>query len=123
MKMSNPKEKVIVKKVKAFPIPINLSVAEGQPPIKGEILRLTLVGFQMTCKERMFKVGETFIAAFSLPVLKLSIKEVVVVAKTYDTFLDASVSEKTRITEIHFKSLSLENEKSIRNFMHAIGLK
>lgn len=121
--MSNPKEKVVVKKVKAFPIPIDLWVAEGQPLTKGEILRLTLVGLQMTCKDRMFKVGETLIATFTLPVLKLSIKEVVVVAKTYDTFLDASVSEKTRITEFHFKTLSLDNEKSIRNFMHAIGLK
>jgi hypothetical protein len=114
---------VVVKKVRAYPITVLLTKADGTPPLRATILRVNSIGLQMESSQILFKVGEDVKVSFTLPHLGHDVDELMRVIKTTDSYKDLNTNEKHYITELHFKSLSPKHSDYIRQFMFAIKQK
>jgi hypothetical protein len=115
------KEQVLVKRVRPYPIPAKVTKSETSPPIEGQILRVTKLGFQMEFVQLLFSVGEIYSAEFVIPFFEKTIKENVKIVRTMDRYLDQKATIKGYLVEMHFTNLSRENAKSIAEFESAIN--
>lgn len=116
----------VVKKVSPYPIPVQLNLVEGQPPFKAHIVKLTDFGFLMQCDQsHYYRVAETYIVQFVIPVFDRGVKTKVKVIKTYDG-IEAKMGKdivKAMTVEMHFSDLSTSQKDSIRQFLTKIGQK
>ncbi|MBX2996403.1 MAG: hypothetical protein KF681_16395 [Bdellovibrionaceae bacterium] len=115
-----------IKKVQPYPFGIDIVLAEGAPPVRGFVHKLTDVGFLMrTANEHHFKVGDNHQARFELPVVHLLFDEPVKVIKTYDAVEDVKNKElkKNFTIELHFRSLPPKKREDILKFLALIGQK
>ena len=115
--------KVVVKKVKPYPFDIEIIKAEGAPPIKGVVLKLTQTGFIMrTSQDHHFVVADVHKAKFELPYLHLVFAEGVKVIKTYDTVneVKGKTFSKAYLVEMHFVLLNAKKSQEVFTFLHMI---
>ena len=127
--MAKKAEVVKVEKVQPYPIATLVSRVEAagnHPPIDGETIRVEDFGVLFKTKARFFKLGDYYMVNFEIPVLKIQVIEEVRVVKTkesYETLVPGTAQEKVVTVEFHFKGLSEESKKAIRNFTFRIGQK
>lgn len=115
--MSNKAEKVIIQKVKPYPIESSLE-QEGKK-LSGDILKLTPKGFIMDMKRSVVLVGKEYLVVFELPVLREYIRCKCKVIKTYDHSTEAAGTQ--RLSEMHFLGLTDEYRERVKKFLVAIG--
>ncbi len=109
---------VNVKKVNPYPISATLTGSSG--PIKGNIEKLSKVGFLVET-EKGLGLGQQFSVQFELPVMLTPINIIGVVVKVYTQYGGSSGGQKSHsLNEIHFKSLSKEQSQSIYRFLVTI---
>ncbi len=113
-----------VKRVTPYPIETKVFKVEGQAPIKGQIWKLTDVGFLMKVESMYyFKVTEELIADFILPASNHEIKAACKVVKTYDIMEHLSRDQKVKLltVEMHFLHLTDDNKKWIVAYLEGSG--
>lgn len=105
--------------VAPYPIPVQLVKTEGQPPIKGAILRMTEIGFLAKVDgAHFFTVGETWHLNLELPASHAPVKTDGKIIKTYDGLERVGGTQvKIKTVEIHFKSLTGEQRNNIENYL------
>lgn len=104
-----------VKKIAPYPIALDVLKAEGQPPLKESIVKLTEIGFIMRVDaQHFYKVGEDYIFHFQLPVLNVAVQAHGKVIKTYS-------NPRDHLVEVHFRSLGDRERNGIHNFLIRIG--
>jgi hypothetical protein len=104
-----------VKKVTAYPISATLTGPSGA--IKGNIVKLTKVGFLIET-EKSLTVSGQFTVSFELPVSLETVTCVGVVVKVYSRYGGEPGKLKSHaLNEIHFKSLSGEQSQRIHQFL------
>lgn len=116
----------VVKKVSPYPIPLQLNLVEGQPPFKGNIVKLTDFGFLMQCDQKhYYRVTEVYVVQFLIPVFDRAIKAKAKVVKTYDTLKTEGGKDLSKIltVEMHFVDLTASQKESIHQFTAKIGQK
>jgi hypothetical protein len=110
--MSDPSS---VKKVAPYPIPLDVIKAEGQPPQKESIVKLTDIGFLMRVEaDHFYKVGEDYSFHFQLPVLNIDVQAKGKIVKTYS-------NPREHLVEVHFKALGDRERSGIHTFLVKIG--
>ena len=115
-----------VKIVPAYPIHVEIVQAEGTPPLTGQILKLTEIGFLMRVNtSHFYKVGESYTIQFEIPVVGFPVATVVRVIKTYDAMeaVNKKQTTKTYTIEMHFKALPTQDRLNINNFLVKSGQK
>lgn len=111
--MANPKQKVVVKKVAAFPFPIQLKLDEKL--IRGEVVKLESIGIMVKVEEFLV-VNKPVEFIFEFPVLNATVRGLGKIVKTYDSL--AGVKQKIHhLGEIHFTELSSEARDTINEFI------
>lgn len=102
-----------VHKIAPYPILVELTKVEGQPPLKGSIVKMTEVGFLMKVDTiHFYKVGENLHLQFKLPVVNATVRCDGKVIKTYDAMeAVGELKGKLYTVEIHFKNI-IEKEKA-----------
>ena len=118
--MKDPKEKTVRVKVSPYPIPLAISTPSG--PHKGNILKLTFIGFLAEVPDA-FVTGNKLDVQFILPVLGLEFKEPVVVIKVYDQYQGKTDkgAEVYRLVEFHFRTIGQDAKEKIGRFLKKIG--
>lgn len=116
----------VVKKVSPYPIQAHLNLVEGQPPFKAHIVKLTDFGFLMQCdRSHYYRVAETYVVQFVIPVFDQGVKAKAKVIKTYDG-IEAKIGKdivKAMTVEMHFVELATSQKEAIRQFLAKIGQK
>lgn len=123
MRKQQAKEAIVVSKIKPYPIPVKVWLVESTPPLLGEILRVTKIGFQMEVPEVLFKIGDQYKVEFTIPLQNRTITARTTIMKTMDRYKDAKATIKGYLIEMHFLSLSKEDERAIGQFETAINQK
>lgn len=115
----------LVHKVAPYPIAIELTKVEGQPPMKGSIVKMTEVGFLMKVDTiHFYKVGENIHLTFKLPVVNSTVRCDGKVIKTYDAMEAVGESkEKLYTVEIHFKNMIEKEKASVISYLVKSGQK
>lgn len=129
-----------VKKVKAYPFPVNFQI--GTLAVPGQIVKLTLQGFLAEVGLGSLKPGDRFECSFELPVLHHFISSPGVMMKLYNQWSGSSeaavgVSNEPKppapgegstsgpnvlhLIEFHFQNLSAENRGKIQAFLSALS--
>lgn len=119
-------QEIEVKKVSPYPFEVQLTKAEGVPPSKGMIVKMTDFGFLMRVESIHCKVGENYQLSFMLPVLDTSVRAQGKVVKTYDGIEQMNkkdASKKHYIVELHFIELPSTAKTSINNYLVKSGQK
>lgn len=109
---------VIKKRVQPYPIDAVLDLS-GQI-LKGQIKKLTLLGFLVDTGEYLFKVNERLNIRFEIPVYHKEVISEVKVIKTYDQYQGAN-NAKTHLVEMHFIGLPESHKEVIKLFLKKIG--
>lgn len=117
------KEPIVVTKIKPYPIAVKLWTNGTLPPLLGDILRITKLGFQMEAQNSLLNIKEQYQLEFTLPFYNKTIRETAQVVKTMDSFKDGKAKVKSYLIELHFVSLSKDHEKAIIEFETAIKQK
>lgn len=110
--------KTEVKKVKAFPFPITVKVANHV--VNGQLVKMGRMGFMIETTSALLSVGDTVEAEFTLPVMKEVINCTGLVVKLFNQMTGAG---GMRIAEIHFKLLPDAAREKIMNYLTAAGAK
>ena len=113
-----------IKKIAPYPIPAQVTKAQGQPIFKADIVKLTDFGFLAKVDvTHFYKVGENYEIQFSIPVTLESISGPVKVMKTYDAIESIVGSEKLKMytVEMHFTQISETQRRHILSFLIKIG--
>ncbi|MBT4761884.1 MAG: hypothetical protein HOO06_09330 [Bdellovibrionaceae bacterium] len=105
----------IREKVKPYPMKLNLV---GGKIIKGEILKLTEVGFLSDLKGEFVEVGDAYKADFTIPVFSKHITIDIIIIKTYDHYM--SKDNVVRIVECHYEFIGDDIKQEINRFLEAI---
>lgn len=107
-----------ISKIPPYPIPVEIFKIEGKPPLKGNIVKMTQIGFLMRVETlHFYKVGETFHLQFQLPVVSTVVRCEGQVVKTYDAV------EKLYTVEIHFKNILGREKMAIKSYLEKSGQK
>lgn len=117
------KDPVTAKRTRPYPILTKVIKAETIPPIEGQILRVTTLGFQVEMAQIGFSVGDFFTVEFTLPFSHHTIVEKVRVVRTMDRFKDEKATIKGYLVEMHFLHLSSLNARFIGDFTSSINQK
>lgn len=124
---SEASDGVVIKKIKPYPFEIQVFVKEGAPPVIGAVLKVTDVGFLMRVEQKAhhFLVGTDHKVKFRLPGTPYEFDELTKVIKTYDSmdFEGAKSPVKHYTVEMHFRSMSREQEGHLMQFLKAIQQK
>lgn len=119
-----------ISKIPPYPIPIEISHIEEKPPLKGNIVKMTEIGFLMKVETiHFYKVGEILKIQFKLPVVNTVVRCEGKVVKTYDaidSIVDNVVSrtvEKLYTVEIHFRNIMEKEKASIISYLFKSGQK
>lgn len=123
--MGNGSDDAIVRKVAPYPFGIQITKAEGQPFQKGQVVKMTELGFLMKVDGKQFyKVGDSYQVRFELPAIHQSVSAAVRVIKTYDAMeMIDGAQVKINTIEMHFKNLSDSNRKHIHSYLVKSGQK
>ena len=106
-----PKETIVIKKVKAYPIATTLKSASAAYP--AQIVKLTQQGFLVEANVSGLKPGEKFDCSFEIPLTHYTISQQVVAVKVYS-------QTGKHLIEMHFTKLGANDQKSIAAFTYAI---
>lgn len=125
-------DQVKVKKVKAYPFPLQIMTDSGV--IQGQVVKLTLQGFLAEVPSSALQTGEKVQVSFELPVLHAVINEPGVMVKLYtqwggrgqtqgpaEASSAASNVHHLHLIEIHFKPLSIAGSESISTFLRSLN--
>jgi hypothetical protein len=114
-----------VQKVAPYPIDVSVMKTEGEPLVLGQIVKLTEIGFLMKVDASQFyRVGESRVVQFSLPVIGTLVSASVVVVKTYGDLAGPGASKVTsRTIEMHFRNLSAAHKAQIETYLVKSGQK
>lgn len=126
-------KKVVVKKVKAFPIAAQLKL--GATAIKASIVRLNTRGLLAEVAVSDLVPGEKCEIAFEIPVFHFTINEPMVVVKQYSQWQGGSKAAPPsdppptsnthsgvgHLVEAHFSALTETSRDRIAAFLKAIG--
>ena len=112
-------KKVVVQKIKPYPIAITIDM--GAQKVSCEILKLAPKGFIMDTKAALLKVGNEHMVTFEIPVSREVINGRCKVIKTYDHRVGSAPAK--RLAEMHFLGINGAAEISIQKFVSAIGQK
>lgn len=123
MRKQQAKDAAVTSKIKPYPIPIKVWLAESTPPLHGEIVRITKIGFQMEIQDVLFKIGDQYKVEFTIPLQNKTITTRTTIIKTMDRFKDSKATVKGYLIEMHFLSLSKGDENAIGQFEKAINQK
>lgn len=106
---------------RVFPIAVNLVTAASPTPIKGEILKLTSLGFLVQVATlQNWQTGDRAEAQFDLPGTSASFKEPVKVIKAYLKWAKSAAGQvKVQIFEMHFLSLAGSQKSVMDQFVAA----
>ena len=137
----NKSAPLAVSKIPPYPIAVEIFMLESEPsekgnppkkekPMKGSIVKMTDIGFLMKVETiRFYKVGETFIVQFRLPVVNADVRCQGKVVKTYDA-VESIVAqgtsqkvEKLYTVEIHFKNIIAKEKTAIHSYLIKSGQK
>lgn len=112
-----------VRKVSPYPFEIVLLKAEGTPPIRAQVLKLSELGVIVRVTQPTFMVGERWILRFELPVFKVNFNLYGKVVKTYDAveMIEGKQVVKGYMIECHFLDLDEVRLSAVRQFCRAIG--
>lgn len=122
--VEQPKNDVV--RISPYPFGVDLLKMEGQPPMKGQVVKLTEIGFLMKVDTlNFYKVSEKYQLNFVLPVMEVSIRSQGKVVKTYDGIeqFNKETNKKQYLVEIHFIELPSNAKTSISNYLHKSGQK
>ncbi len=120
-----PEQKAHVQKVAPYPIAVSITKVEGQPPMKGSIVKMTEIGFLMKVDTiNFYKVGENFHISFQLPVNHANVRCDGKVIKTYDSMeIVKETKEKLYTVEIDFKNMIEKEKNAIISYLVKSGQK
>jgi hypothetical protein len=123
-KLKNQNEPpLVVRKIKAYPIPADV-IRPGMPqPLKVSIVRVNTLGMQIESAQLILKVGEDVNVTFTIPIRGHEINSLMRVIKTTDSYKDLTTGQKHYVTELHFKNLDPQLNSHIREFMMTIKQK
>lgn len=107
--------KVVVKKVSAFPIPVQITTSAGNFP--GKIVKLIKTGM-MVETETHLSIGQQYNFNFTLPVSNAEILVIGVVVKSYSQYAGKSSSQI--LLEVHFRSIAEGHIIELQRFLKAI---
>lgn len=114
-----------IRKIPPYPILLELNRIDlqGQPAIRGHIVKLTEHGFLMRVESSIFKVGDMYQLVFILPVLEHTISVQGKVIKTYDAIESIVGKELKKLytVEVHFKDLQTSDKAKIKNYLVRSG--
>jgi hypothetical protein len=110
--------KTEIKKVKAFPFPITVKVANHV--VNGQVVKMTGTGLMVETTSALLSVGDTVEGEFALPVMKDVISCTGLVVKLFNQLTGAG---GLRIAEIHFKLLPDNAREKIHHYLAAVGAK
>ncbi len=117
-------DSIAVKKVAPYPIPADIFKAEGQPPLRIQIVKLTDFGFLAKAEAvHFYQVGENYQLQFSMPLTHDTIRSSVKVIKTYDAIESIVGTEKIKLytVEFHFLNIAEIQKILIQQFLVKIG--
>lgn len=123
MRKQQAKEVIVISKIKPYPIPAKVWLEDTALPLHGEIVRVTKIGFQMEIQDVLFKIGNQYKVEFTIPLQNKTITARTTIVKTMDRYKDNKATIKGYLIEMHFLSLSKEDEKAIAQFEKAINQK
>lgn len=110
-----------VRKVSAFPFPIEFKAAAGAAPSKAQVVKISSQGFMMEIEGNSLKLGERIDFTFSLPVLGHLIASGGTVIKIYSQFAGAISAPEhggyLNLIEIHFRNLTVDQKNFIYDFL------
>lgn len=115
-----------VKKVRAFPIPVNLTLgaagtSPAAPPIPMNIVKLTQQGFLAETQVASMKLGEKGQVQFEIPVSHDAINEACVIVKHYSHWVEKDGGQVPGfLIEAHFHQLSEAALKKITSFLSSL---
>ena len=114
-----------VRRIAPYPFAVDLLMVEGQPPLKGMIVKMTDIGFLMKVETSFYKVSQKYQINFVLPVMEVMVRCQAKVVKTYDGIeqLSKEGSKKQYIVELHFIELPSTAKTSINSYLHKSGQK
>ena len=117
-----------VRVVKKQPYPFSALIVKtpGAPPLRGQILKVTDIGFLIEVgSEHFFKVGDNHSVEFDVPSTHVTVEAPIKVIKTYDmmTVQEAGAIGKVYTVEMHFRSLEDDEKNAIHHFLKKIGQK
>jgi hypothetical protein len=117
----NKKEKIIIKKVKAYPIPAIADIKGIKKPV--DILKVAPVGVWANLGTTLVQVGLTYTLDFELPVLKEHITCTAKCLRTMDRVHEAPGGAKTveRLAEFQYLKPPSEMLEKIQKFLAAIN--
>lgn len=110
--------KTEVKKVKAFPFPITVKIANQV--VNGQVVKMSQTGLMMESTSALISVGDTVEAEFMLPVMKDIVTCTGLVVKLFNQLTGAG---GLRIAEIHFKVIPDAARGKIYDYLAAAGTK
>lgn len=130
-------QNVNVKKVKAYPIPMQLKTESDVFPAR--IVRLTFQGFLAEVATGQVKPGDQFDVVFELPVSRVTVAERGKTVKIYNQWTgrpsgpalpseteptpsaSASARSVIHLVEVHFVNLSFSGKENIAQFLEALA--
>jgi hypothetical protein len=115
------KDKLVKRKVRAYPIEATLEVNAEKKPI--EVVFLAPAGLIAVLHTLFVQVGDHCTISFELPVLNRFVTTPVRVLKTYDKAVNPKEHIVERMAEFHFQKLTDEHKAHILSFLSAIGQK
>lgn len=116
----------VIKRISPYPFSVDLLKVEGQPALKGQIVKLTDVGFLMKVDTlNFYRISEKYQLSFILPVMEVPVRSQGKVVKTYDGLeqFKKESSKKQYLVEIHFIELPSNAKTSINNYLAKSGQK
>lgn len=109
-----------VKKVRAFPIPVSLTIGVA-PAISAKIVKLTPQGFLAETAVASLKVGERAQAQFEIPVTHDRLSEMCIIVKHYSHWLEKDGAQIPGfLVEAHFQNLSDAGGKKVNAFLASL---
>jgi hypothetical protein len=104
-----------VKKITSMSISVDVMKAEGQPPLKESIVKLTEIGFLMKVEaQHFYKVGEDYLLRFQLPVANILIQTHGKVIKVYSNL-------REHLVEVHFRTLGDRERAALSGFLKKLS--
>tara|TARA_B100001248_G_scaffold262666_1_gene260575 strand:- start:3259 stop:3609 length:351 start_codon:yes stop_codon:yes gene_type:complete len=112
-----------VKKVRAYPLPAELTIAGKKIPV--EIRRLEILGLYIESTSLVVTAGTRGHISIALPKQYVRIEANVILVRSLDSFTGEGKNkgQVVRLLEFHFVSLSEEQKDQIDSFASSIGQK
>lgn len=114
-------EKVIVKKIRVFPIEAVLDNAEGSQ--KANILKINAQGAILEVFTPSNRAQTVVNMKCTLPLTDVEFNEDCLIVKTYNQMIGEKNHKKQYLIEVHYKKLKVQNQNAINDFLTALETK